>query len=146
MKGHRTVIFNRKASYNFFLYEQLVAGIVLEGSEIKSIRGGKVSINEAFCVIKGHEVFIKNMYIAQHTLFDSADTRRERKLLLTRQEILKIKTKLLKNMTLVPVEVFLDSHNRAKINISLAKGKKNYDKRRAIKERDEKRMIAMEKD
>lgn len=146
MKNHRTVVFNRKASYNFFLYDHFMAGIVLEGSEIKSIRGGKISINETFCVIKDTEVFIKNMYIAQHTLFDSADTRRERKLLLTRQEILKIKNKLIKNMTLVPVEVFLDSHNRAKIDIALAKGKKNYDKRRSIKERDEKRRIAQEKD
>jgi SsrA-binding protein len=86
------------------------------------------------------------MYIAQNNLFDSADTRRERKLLLTRQEILKIKNKMIKNMTLVPVEVFLDNHNRAKIDIALAKGKKNYDKRRSIKERDEKRRIAREKD
>ena len=86
------------------------------------------------------------MYIAQNNLFDSADTRRERKLLLTRQEILKIKNKMIKNMTLVPVEVFMDHHNRAKIDIALAKGKKNYDKRRSIKERDEKRRIAREKD
>ena len=112
------------------------------GSEIKSIRNNKARITESFCQIKGGEVFLINMYIEEYKFAKNFthSTRRERKLLLNRNEISKIHRKIKEaGFTLVPLKVFLNKDGYAKVEIALAKGKKNYDKRNSIKEKDLKR-------
>jgi SsrA-binding protein len=137
----KIVIENKKALFNFFILEKFQAGVVLLGTEIKSIRDGKISIQNAFCIIENNEIFIVNMHISQYKFGNiyNHDETRKKKLLLKKQEIIKIKNKILKGTTIVPLKVYLDKHNIAKIEIAIAKGKKLYDKRQAIKERDLKR-------
>lgn len=138
---------NRKASFEYELLESFDAGIMLFGSEIKSIRAGNVSISESYCYVNNGEVFIKGMHI--QTLKDSVnphDPVKDRKLLLTKKEINKIILELKnKGLTLVPTYLY-NKKGLAKLKISIAKGKKNYDKRESIKkkdiERDTKREIA----
>lgn len=133
------VIKNKKAEYQFFLIDRYTAGLVLSGTEIKSVREAKASINEAFCVFQGHELFVKNMYVAEYshgTAFNH-EPRRERKLLLNRRELRKLQTKVKeKGLTIIPVSLFIDENGRAKLEISLARGKKLYDKREALKDKD----------
>ena len=136
-----TIATNKKAKFNYFILDELTAGIVLTGTEIKSIRERKVNINEAYCFFKNNELFIKQMHISQYkfgNIYNHYETR-IRKLLLNKQEIKKIKNKLEKGMTILPLRLFLNEKNLAKVEIALAKGKKLYDKRNAIKERDLKR-------
>lgn len=136
-KAQRISIKNRKASFEFELLDEFEAGIVLVGSEVKSIRAGNVSITESYCFINNSEVFIKNMHIqelknapVQH------EPTRERKLLLTKKEISKIEVQLKnKGLTLVPTYLY-NKKGLIKIKIRLAKGKKNYDKRESIKAKD----------
>lgn len=135
---------NRKARFEFEFIDTLVAGIVLTGTEIKSIREGKASLQEAYCFFKGNELFTKGMNItpyAEATHYNH-DPVRERKLLLNKREIDKWKSKLEeKGLTIVPVRLFLTDRGLAKMEIALAKGKKIYDKRQNIKERDTKREL-----
>ena len=131
-----TTIENRSASYNFFLEEKFTAGISLFGPEVKSIRNGDVSIKESFCYIKDGEIWIKNMYIKpyEHSRIEF-DSKRDRKLLLKKREIRKIESFLIdKGKTLIPVRI--EVGKLIKVVISVAKGKKNYDKRNTIRERD----------
>lgn len=131
-----TTIENRSATYNFFLEEKFTAGISLFGPEVKSIRNGDVSIKESFCYIKDGEIWIKNMYIKpyEHSRIEF-DSKRDRKLLLKKREIRKIESLLIdKGKTLIPVRI--EVGKLIKVVISIAKGKKNYDKRNAIRERD----------
>lgn len=136
---------NRKASYEFELLEEFEAGIVLLGSEVKSIRGGQISISEAYCYVKDGEIFVKNIHIpelknapVQH------EPLRERKLLLTKKEIQKIELKLKnKGLTLVPTYLF-NKKGLIKLKISLAKGKKLWDKRQSIKQKDVERDLKRE--
>ena len=131
-----TTIENRSASFNFFLEEKFTAGISLFGPEVKSIRNGDVSIKESFCYIKDGEIWIKNMYIKpyEHSRIEF-DSKRDRKLLLKKREIRKIESLLIdKGKTLIPVRI--EVGKLIKVVISIAKGKKNYDKRNAIRERD----------
>lgn len=133
---------NKKARYLYEFLDDFTAGIVLTGTEIKSIRNGKASIVEAYCVLKDGEVFIRNMYIAEYengTHFNH-NPRRDRKLLLNKIEIRKLEKKL-KNegLTVVPSKVFISDKNLAKVNIHLAKGKKIHDKREDLKAKDTKR-------
>jgi SsrA-binding protein len=133
---------NKKASFEFFLLEKFVAGIVLTGTEIKSIRGSKASINEAYCAFSGGELFVRNMHIAEYDYgtYNNHDPKRERKLLLTSRELRKLQTKLNeKGLTLVPTWLFLNDKGFAKLEIALAKGKKLYDKRETLKQKDTKR-------
>ena len=141
IRGILVIATNKKALFNYFILEKFSAGIVLTGTEIKSIREKKVSINESFCFLNNNEIFIKQMHITQYNfgnIYNHYETR-IRKLLLQKKEIKKIKNKLEKGMTILPLRLFLNENNLAKVEIALAKGKKLYDKRNAIKERDLKR-------
>ena len=136
---------NRKAKFNYEFLDTFVAGIVLTGTEIKSIRAGKASLVDTYCTIdqKG-EMWMKNSYIAKYADggFINHEERRERKLLLTKKEIRKL-TNEAKNprMTIVPVKMFINEHGLCKVLIALARGKREYDKRETIKNEDAKREI-----
>ena len=136
-------IINRKAKYNYQIFETVEAGIVLTGTEIKSLRAGKANIRDSYARIKNNEVYIINMHISSYengNIFNHDETR-ERKLLLHSKEILKFRDMIkLEGYTLVPLKVYLKD-GRAKVLIGLAKGKKNYDKREDIKKRDIERNI-----
>lgn len=129
---------NRKARFNYFIEKTYEAGIVLSGTEIKSIRKGSANFNDAYVAIKNKEAFMVNMYIAKYTEGNrfNHDERRERKLLLHKSEIKKLGTEIQNaGYTLVPLKLYFKG-NHAKIEIGLAKGKKLYDKRETIKKRD----------
>lgn len=131
-------ILNRKARFNYFIIDEIEAGIELKGTEIKSIRNGKASIEDAYARIKNGEVFLTNMFIAKYEEGNrfNHDERRERKLLLHKSEIIKLSKKLeLDNYTLVPLKLYFKK-NHVKISLGLCKGKKLYDKRETIKKRD----------
>jgi len=135
---------NRKAYYEYELLQKYTAGIQLYGTEIKSIRQNKVSIAEAYCTIIKGEVWVKNMHIAEYTHGGSYnhDPTRERKLLLTQQEINKISKKMNeKGLTLITTRLFINERGFAKLDIALAKGKKLYDKRQDLKKKDIQREI-----
>ncbi len=135
---------NKKAYHDYFILETYEAGIVLQGTEIKSIRVNGANIKDSYAIVKNGEVFLLNMHIShyeQGNIFNHDETR-TRKLLLNKKEIKKIKDKIdLEGNTLVPLKLYF-KNGRAKILIGIAKGKKNYDKRETIKERDIKREIA----
>jgi len=135
---------NKKASFEYQLLEKFVAGIILTGSEIKSIRDGKVSLQEAYCDFRGNELFVRQMNIAMYkqASYLNHEPTRERKLLLNKRELKKLKKKLdEKGLTIVPVRMFINDRGLAKIEIALGKGKKLYDKRQSIKDKDQKRDI-----
>ncbi|MBK9291007.1 MAG: SsrA-binding protein SmpB [Bacteroidetes bacterium] len=135
---------NRRASFEYFVIEKYIAGIVLTGTEIKSIRDGKVNLNDAFCSFTGHELYVRNMHIAEysHGTYNNHEPKRDRKLLLNRRELRKLATKVKeKGFTIVPLSLFIDDNGRAKLEIALAKGKHHYDKREDLKSRDMKREI-----
>lgn len=138
MRWKSMEILNRKAKFNYFVIDDIEAGLELKGTEIKSIRKGKASIEDAYARIKNGEVFIINMFIAKYeegNIFNH-DERRERKLLLHKSEINKLSKKLeLDNYTLVPLKLYF-RNSKAKILLGLCKGKKLYDKRETIKKRD----------
>ena len=131
-------ILNRKARFNYFIIDEMEAGIELKGTEIKSIRNGKCSIEDTYARIKNGEVYLINMYIAKYeegNIFNH-DERRERKLLLHKSEIIKLSKKLKQeSYTLIPLKIYMKKNN-AKVLLGLCKGKKLYDKRETIKKRD----------
>ncbi len=134
---------NRKASHEYEFIDTYEAGVVLKGSEIKSIREGKVSLPEAFCHFQKGELFIKSMTISQYTegSFNNHDPLRERKLLLKKVELEKLRKKSEeKGLTIIPTKLFINSRGLAKIQIALARGKKLYDKRESLKQKDQKRI------
>jgi SsrA-binding protein len=136
---------NRKASFEYHLMETYTAGIVLQGAEIKSIREGKVNLSEAFGYVHAEEIFVKGMHISPYAnaSFNAPDPVRDRKLLLSKREIRKISAKLEeKGLTLVVVRLYINNRGLAKLEIALAKGKKLFDKRDSIKDRDTKRDLA----
>lgn len=134
---------NKKAYFDYFVEEEIECGIVLKGTEIKSIRNGQANIKDCYAIIKNNEVFLLNMYIAKYndaSIFNH-DERRTRKLLLNKKEILKLKDKVeISGYTLVPIKLYFKD-NKVKILLGICKGKKNYDKRESIKEKDVKRDI-----
>ncbi|MDD6387705.1 MAG: SsrA-binding protein SmpB [Bacilli bacterium] len=136
-------IVNRKAKFDYQIISEIEAGIVLTGTEIKSIRNGKANIKDCYGIIKDNEVFLLNMHISQYeqgNIFNHDETR-TRKLLLHKKEILKLNDAIrLQGYTLVPLKLYFKK-NKAKILLGLCKGKKTYDKRETIKERDIKRNI-----
>ena len=137
-------IVNKKAKFEYYLHDHYVAGIVLSGSEIKSIRNSKVSIMESFCKFIKDELFIINMNIQKYEFSNSEhyNPKRERKLLLNKKELRKIKKTVdQKGNSIVPTKLFIDEKGYAKIEISTATGKKLYDKRQALKEKDIKKRI-----
>ena len=136
-------ILNRKAKFDYFIEEEIEAGIVLTGTEIKSIRAGKCNIKDCYGIVKNGEVFLLNMYIAQYTegnIFNHDETR-SRKLLLHKKEIKKITQAINEQgLTLIPLKGYFKD-NKFKILLGICRGKKNYDKRETIKERDIKRDV-----
>ena len=140
----RIIANNKKAYHDYFVEETLECGIVLTGTEIKSIRAGKCSIKESWCNIVGGELFINNMHIAKYengNIFNHVELR-VRKLLANRAEINKLFGIVrIKGYTLVPVEVYISHNGRAKILLGLCRGKHKYDKRQVLKDKDIKRKI-----
>ncbi|MBL7707896.1 MAG: SsrA-binding protein SmpB [Chitinophagaceae bacterium] len=130
---------NRSAYYEYFIDAKYDAGMVLLGTEVKSLREGKASFNDSFCIIHQGEVWLKSMHIAQysHGTVNNHDPLRDRKLLLQKREIRKMEGKLKeKGYTIIPLRIFLNDKGMMKIEIGLGKGKKLYDKRESIKQKD----------
>jgi SsrA-binding protein len=130
---------NKKASYTYFLTDEYTAGLVLLGSEIKSIRAGKASITESYCRFEGGELWVINMYVQEYANagYVAQDARRKRKLLLQRTELKKLEKKLKDvGVTLVPTRLFVAPSGYAKLKFSVAKGKKLHDKRASLKDKD----------
>ena len=133
---------NKKASFEYFFMETFTAGIVLTGTEIKSIRMGKASLVDTFCFINKGEIWVKGMNISPYFYgsYNNHEAKRDRKLLLNKREIHKLQeaTKQI-GYTIVPTLVFIDKNGRAKMDIALAKGKKEFDKRQTLKEKEDRR-------
>lgn len=130
---------NRQAYFNYYIEDKYVAGIALLGTEVKSIRDGKVSFNDAFCLFDNGELWVRGLYIAEysHGTTNNHIAVHDRKLLLTKRELEKMEAKLKdKGITIVPLRVFFNEKNLVKVEIGLAKGKKLHDKRETIKNRD----------
>ena len=130
---------NRQAYHEYFIDAKYVAGIVLLGTEVKSLREGKASFNDSYCLINDGEIWLKSLHIAEYThgTGNNHDPVRDRKLLLEKREIKKIAAKLKeKGYTLVPLRIWFNEKRLAKIEIGLAKGKKSHDKRESIKQKD----------
>jgi len=141
----KSIVKNKRGYYEYTILEKYVAGIKLQGSEVKSIRSGKVSIVEAYCFIANDEIFIKGMHIAEHKEGGKHNNHipiRDRKLLMNKKEIVKLKQQISqKGLTIVPLEVILTNIGFIKLELGLAKGKNLHDKRETIKEKDLKREL-----
>ncbi len=135
---------NRRAAYDFEWVERYTAGIVLTGTEIKSVRAGKASIGEGYCYFKNGELWVKNIHIAEYpqASHNNHEPGRERKLLLKKKELRKLELKNReKGYTIIPMRLFISERGWAKMEIALARGKRKYDKRQSIREREEKRNL-----
>lgn len=145
MKLNSINIKNKRATFDFEILETFTAGIVLTGTEIKSIRLGKASLTDTFCYENNGEIWLKNMYVGEYFYgsYNNHVARRDRKLLLNKKEIQEIgKASKDSGFSIIPLRVFLNEKGLAKIVISLAKGKKEYDKRQSIKEKEDKREMS----
>ena len=141
-KTGKVQIKNRRAEFDYLIVDRYVAGIVLTGTEVKSIRAGKASLVDTFCYIHDGEVWVKNMYVAEYFYgtYNNHTARRDRKLLLTKKELRKIEGAARNNgFTIIPTRLFINDKGLAKVVVAIAKGKKEYDKRDSIKERDDRR-------
>lgn len=130
--------------FDYELLETYTAGIVLTGTEIKSIRLGKASLVDTFCIFEKDELWVRNMYIAEYFYgsYNNHAARRDRKLLLNRKELKKMQRMVKETgYTIVPTRIFLNDRGLAKVNIAVARGKKQYDKRQSLREKDDKRMM-----
>ena len=138
----KTICSNRAANHEYFILDRIEAGIVLEGGEVKSLRLGNVNLKDSFCIINDSEMFIKNMHIALYDksgAFNTKDSRRDRKLLLHKDEIVKLSAKVAqKGLTLVPLRLYF-KQAIIKMELGLCQGKHTYDKKRSIMEKDIKR-------
>ena len=133
---------NKKASFEYFFIETYTAGIVLTGTEIKSIRLGKASLVDTYCFITNGEIWVRGMSVSPYFYgsYNNHEMKRDRKLLLTRREIQKLFSATKQTgYNIVPLLVFIDEHGRAKMDIALCKGKKEFDKRQTLKEKEDKR-------
>ena len=133
---------NKKASFEYFFVDTFTAGLVLTGTEIKSIRLGKASLTDTYCYIINGEIWVKRMNISHYFYgsFANHEAKRDRKLLLNKREIMKLaEADKMPGYTIVPTLVFIDQNGRAKMDIALARGKKEYDKRQTIKDKQDKR-------
>ena len=140
-KKNNILIDNRKANYNYFLLEEYVAGIVLEGCEVKSIRNRDVNMSDSYCTFVGNELIIKNMHISPYKnsgfAYGDYDPKRDRKILLTKRELRKLQRDVqTKGITIIPVNLYTTDKGLVKLTIAVAKGKHTYDKSQTIKERD----------
>ncbi len=144
MKQTPINIRNKRASFDYELLDTFTAGIVLTGTEIKSIRQGKASLVDTYCLFERGELWVRNMYIAEYFYgtYNNHSARRDRKLLLNKIELRKL-TRLTKEtgFTIVPVRLFINEKGLAKLVIAVAKGKKEYDKRQSIREKEDKRAM-----
>tara|TARA_B100001057_G_scaffold13732_1_gene12953 strand:- start:63503 stop:63949 length:447 start_codon:yes stop_codon:yes gene_type:complete len=139
MNSHNLIFKNRKASFNYSFSDKYIAGVVLKGSEIKSIKDQSVDFSNSYCILKHNEIFIIGMKIKEYKFanLNNHDPDRDRKLLLNRNEINQIKKKVSeKKFSIIPTKLFMSSRGLVKIEIGLGKGKKEYDKREDIKQRD----------
>lgn len=133
---------NKRAGFEYIFLETYTAGIVLAGTEIKSIREGKASLADSYCTFTRGELYVKNLHIAEYNRasYNKKDPKRDRKLLLNRKELNKLERSVKeKGLTIVPLVLFIASNGYAKLEIALAKGKKEYDKRQSIKDKDMRR-------
>ena len=145
MKFKEVNIKNRRATFDYAISDTFTAGLVLTGTEIKSIRQGKASLVDTFCYINNGEVWVKNMYIAEYFYgtYNNHSERRDRKLLLNRKEIRELRKESDgPGFTIVPLRLFINDRGYAKLVIGVGRGKKEYDKRQSIKERDDRRELA----
>jgi len=137
-------ISNRKAYHDYFFEDKFIAGMVLTGTEIKSLRNGKASFNDSYCYFNDGELFVKSLHIAEYTFgtYNNHDPVRDRKLLLNKNELKKLEARTTeKGYSIIPLKIFLTEKGLFKMEIGLGKGKKIYDKRETIKERDTERDI-----
>ncbi|MCR4811450.1 MAG: SsrA-binding protein [Bacteroidales bacterium] len=144
---HVVDIKNKKATFEYFLIDEYVAGLVLTGTEIKSIRDGKANLTDAYCTFIGNELFVRQMHVSEYRFgsYMNHPAKRDRKLLLTRRELRKLQARTKeKGYTIVPVLLFVDDRGYAKLKIALARGKKFFDKRQTIKDKDTKRDMQRE--
>lgn len=135
---------NRRASFDYEIGDTYTAGMVLTGTEIKSIRAGKASLTDSYCIIDRGEIWVKGMNISEYFYgsYNNHIARRDRKLLLTKKEIAKIEKAILDpGYTLIPLRIFISERGYAKLVVGVARGKKQYDKRQSIKEREDKRIL-----
>ena len=135
---------NRRASFEYLFLEKYIAGIQLTGTEIKSIRESKVNITDGFCIFVNEELWARNIHIAEYKegSYNNHEPKRDRKLLLNKSELKKLAGKLQdKGLTVIPLRLFVNDKGYAKLEIALAKGKKLFDKRESLKEKDAKRQI-----
>ena len=145
MKQPAINIKNKRATFDYELLDTYTAGIVLTGTEIKSIRQGKASLVDTFCFFSNGELWVKNMHVAEYFYgsYNNHSARRDRKLLLTKKELDKLlRTSRDLGFTIVPVRLFINEKGLAKVVVALAKGKKQYDKRQSLREKDDKREMA----
>ena len=136
---------NRKATFDYEIIETFTAGIVLTGTEIKSLRLGKAGLTDTYCMTENRELWLKNMYIAEYSYgsYNNHTTHRDRKLLLNRKELNRIaKASEQPGYSVIPLRIFINEKGLAKVVIAIARGKKAYDKRQSIRERDDKRAIS----
>ena len=143
----KQITYNKYALYEYFVLEKYEAGIVLEGAEVKQLRAGNVNIKDSFCLLKNGELTLKNMHIPLYDkagAFSTKDSRRDRKLLMHRKELDKLAGKINeKGFTVVPLALYFKD-SLVKVEVALCKGKQNYDKKRTIAERDQKRALDRE--
>ena len=144
MKQSQINIQNKKARFNYEIGEKFDAGIVLSGTEIKSIRLGKANLTDTYCMVENNEIWLKGMHVSEYFYgsYNNHEVRRDRKLLLTRKEIQKIKKSIEQpGFTAVPLKLYINEKGYAKVIIGIARGKKQYDKRQTLKEKEDKRNI-----
>lgn len=138
---------NKRATYEYFLVDEYTAGLVLTGTEIKSIRDGKANLSDAYCTFIGNELFVRQMHLSEYRFgsYFNHQAKRDRKLLLNKRELRKLQNRIKeRGYTIVPVTLFVNPEGRAKLLISLARGKKFFDKRESIKEKDNRRAMERE--
>ncbi len=143
----KQIAYNRYAQYEYFIIEKFEAGIVLDGAEVKSLRQGNCNLKDSFCFLRGNELTLKNMHIPVYDkagAFSVKDSKRDRKLLMHKSELHKLAGKINeKGYTIVPIQLYF-SGALVKVEIALCRGKQNYDKKRTIAERDQKRALDRE--
>jgi SsrA-binding protein len=140
---------NKRASHEYFLIQEVIAGIQLTGTEIKSIRDGTASIADAYCSFTENELFVRNMHIAEYSFGThyNHEPKRDRKLLLTKRELKKLAVKVKeRGFTIIPVLLFINENGLAKLTIALARGKHAYDKRETLKQKDHQREMERTKE
>ncbi|MGV3656894.1 MAG: SsrA-binding protein SmpB [Chitinophagaceae bacterium] len=133
---------NRSAYFEYYVDDKFIAGMMLLGTEVKSIRAGRASFNDSYCIFQGSELWLKSLHISEYThgTYNNHNPLRDRKLLLNKREIKKLQSKIKeKGYTIIPLRIFFNEKNLAKLEIGLAKGKKLHDKRESIKARDTER-------